>query len=173
MPDAKKPTATRKRAVEGGNLSSVATEAVTATPDISIREVLTRVEDVFKALGTDMLPGTVLPTGHRNNSREAAEYALADKLEKLAKERKAKAADAAEKAGVFGDPEEYVYGDTVMVFSDPNFSINVKMGKPSKMLKRELVEQCAVTFLGKKAPEFLEACQGERAATKQIIVSMK
>jgi hypothetical protein len=98
---------------------------------------------------------------------------LADKLSKLAAERLKKAAEAADNAGVFGDPADYKHGDTVMVFSDPNFSINVKMGKPSKMLKREKVEAAAVTYLGKKAPEFLKECQGERAATKTIIVSMK
>jgi hypothetical protein len=61
----------------------------------------------------------------------------------------------------------------VMVFNDPNFSINVKMGKPSTMIGREEVEAAAEKFLGKRASEFLEECKKPRSATKQIIVSMK
>jgi hypothetical protein len=162
------------RGEEGdNNLSSAAVTAVTVPDEVNIREVRTRIEDVFKALGTDDLPGTLIPFGQRNNSREAAEYVISDLLEKLATTRKKAASEAAEKAGVFGDPTTYVEGDTVMVFSDPNFSINVKMGRPSKMLGREEVELAASKYLGKKADEFLEECQKPRAATKQIIVSMK
>jgi hypothetical protein len=172
---AQEPTRPRQRAKRGvaeENLSSVAIEAVTPTED-NIREVLTRVEDVFNGLGTDAFPGTIIPAGSKNNAKEAADFVLADKLVKLAEERKKNASEAAEKSGVFGDPENYVLGDTVMVFSDPNFSINVKMGKPSKMIKKDLVQKAAEEFLGKKAAEFMEACLGDRAATKQIIVSMK
>lgn len=169
--DTPKKRAAAKKAEE--NLSSVAAEMVTVAEDGNIRDALARIEDVFNALGTDALAGTVIPAGSRNNAKEAAEFVLADKLKKLAETRLKNAAEAAEKAGVFGDPETYVHGDTVMVFSDPNFSINIKMGKPSKMLKREKVEKCAAEYLGKRAQEFLEKCQGERAATKQIIVSMK
>lgn len=158
---------------EDTNLSSVATEAVTPSPDTSIRDIRTRIEDVFNGLGTDALPGTIIPAGNRNNSREAAEFVISDILVKLATTRSKNAKEAAEKAGVFGNPEEYVAGETVMVFSDPNFSINIKKGRPSKMIKRELVEAAAVEYLGRKAPEFLEKCEGERAATTQIIVSMK
>ena len=153
-------------------LAPVAVEAVLPT-EANIREIRTRIEDVFNALGTESFPGTIIPAGSRNNSKEAAEYVLADLLSKLAGDRLKNALEAAEKAGVFGDKEDYVTGDTVMVFSDPNFSINVKMGKPSKMIKRERVEEAAAEYLGKRASEFLEACKGERAATKQIIVSMK
>lgn len=172
MVESRKPATRAKRGEPPENLSSLAVEAVTPTED-TIREIRTRIEDVFRGLGTESFPGTVIPAGAKNNSKEAADYVIADMLKKLAETRHKEAAEAAEKAGVFGDPADYVQGDTVMVFNDPNFSINVKMGKPSKMVKRELVEAAAATYLGKKAPEFLEACQGQRAATKQIIVSMK
>jgi hypothetical protein len=169
--------ATAKRGGNGGggsdNLSSAASVAVTVPNEVNIREVRTRIEDVFAALGTEALPGTVIPFGQRNNSKEAADFVIADLLEKLASKRKKLAHELAEKAGVFGEPSEYVEGDTVMVFSDPNFSINVKMGTPGKMLGREEVEAAAVKYLGKKAPEFLDECMKPRAATKQIIVSMK
>jgi hypothetical protein len=154
------------------NLSSVAAEMLAPT-EANIREIRSRIEDVFNALGTEQLPGTVIPVGKRNNSQEAGEYVLADLLSKLAGDRLKKATEAAEKAGVFGDKEEYVIGDTVMVFSDPNFSINVKMGKPSLMIKKDKVEAAASEYLGPKASEFMDKCKGERAATKQIIVSMK
>lgn len=163
----------RKAAARKEHLSSAADAAITATPEVNIREVRTRIEDVFNALGTDQLPGTIIPAGKRNNAKEAAEFVLADMLAKLATSRLKAAAEAAEKAGVFGDPDTYVPGDTVMVFSDPNFSVNVKMGKPSKMMGREQVEAAAKTYLGTKAAEFLEECFKPRAATKQIIVSMK
>lgn len=155
------------------NLSSVAADMLVATEGTSIREVRARIEEAFNALGTDALAGTVIPAGQKNNSREAADYVIADLLEKLATKRKKEALQAAEKAGVFGTAEDYVQGDTVMVFSDPNFSINVKMGNPSKMIGREEVEAAAEKHFGKKASEFLEECSKERAATKQIIVSMK
>lgn len=170
--------AVRKRRVlsikvpAGNNLSSVATEIISPT-EANIREVRARIEEAFNGLGTDKLPGTILPVGQKNNATEAAEFVIADMLSKLASTRLKAAAEAAEKAGVFGDPETYVQGDTVMVFSDPNFSINIKMGKSSKMMGREEVEAAASEFLGKKASEFLERCMKPRAATKQIIVSMK
>lgn len=157
------------------NLSSsseIAQEMVQPTDD-NIREIRQRIEEAFNALGTEQLPGTVFPVGSRNNSVEAVNFVVAEVLSKLAEARKKGAAEAAEKAGVFGDPDSYVLGDTVMVFNDPNFSINVKMGRPTKMINRELVEATAEKFLGKKASEFLEECFKERAATKQIIVSMK
>jgi hypothetical protein len=148
-------------------------EEISAPTEESIRTVLDRIEEAFFSLGTDKLPGTIIPVGGRNNAKEAGEFVVAERLKKLAEERLKNASEAAEKAGVFGDPEEYKNGETVMVFSDPNFSINVKMGKPSKMINRELVETNATVFLGKKATEFLETCFMPRAATKQIIVSMK
>lgn len=154
-------------------LSSVAVEAVTPTPDVSIREVRSRIEEVFNALGTEAFPGTMIPAGKSNNAREAADAVLADLLEKLASDRKKRAFEAAEKAGVFGNPDNYVTGDTVMVFSDPNFSINVKLGKPSTLLNREMVEAAASEFLGKRASEFLDRCKKPRAPMKQIIISMK
>jgi hypothetical protein len=168
----KRPEPQPEVVVDEDNLSSIAAEIVAPT-EVSIREVRARVEEAFFALGTEALPGTLIPVGQRNNAPQAAEFVIADMLAKLAASRLKSASEAAEKAGVFGDPSEYVIGDTVMVYSDPNFSINVKRGKPSKMLKRELVEQAAAKHLGKKASEFLDECQGERAATTQIIVSIK
>lgn len=160
--------------VAGDNLSSVASDIIAPTEEgISIREVRQRIAEAFAALGTNQLPGTIIPAGQRNNAQEAAEFVVADVLAKLAADRQKKASEAADKAGVFGDPAEYVIGDTVMVYSDPNFSINVKMGKPSKMLDRKAVEAAAAKYLGKKSEEFLAECQKDRAATKQIIVSMK
>lgn len=156
------------------NLSSseIAQEMVQPTDD-NIREIRQRIEEAFNALGTEQLPGTVFPVGSRNNSVEAVNFVVAEVLSKLAEARKKAAAEAADKSGVFGDPSSYVLGDTVMVFNDPNFSINVKMGRPTKTVNRELVEAAAEKYLGKKAAEFLEECFKERAATKQIIVSMK
>lgn len=156
------------------NLSSAATDIVTPPDEgVTIRTVMATVEEGFNAFGTEALPGTVVPCGQRNNTAEAAEYVLANKLVKLATDRLKKATEAAEKAGVFGDSSMYVEGDSVMVFSDPNFTISVKMGKPSKLINREAVEEAAAELLGKKAEEFLLRCYKPRKATSQIIVSMK
>lgn len=164
---------TVKRAVKAeDNLSSIAAE-ISAPTEVSIREVIARIEEAFTALGTPALPGTIVPCGQRNNAAEAAEFVLADKLVKLATDRMKNASQAADEAGVFGDPTSYVQGDTIMVFSDPNFTVSVKLGKPSKMLDREKVESAAVEYLGKRAPEFMKACMKDRAAPKTIIVSMK
>lgn len=163
--------------MNGDNLSSppvpsIAEEMVTPSED-TIREVRNRIEEAFNALGTEALPGTVIPLGSRNNSQEAADYVVADLLSKLAENRKKAALEAAEKAGVFGDPKEYIEGDTILVFNDPNFSINVKKGRPTKAINRELTEAAAEELLGKKSSEFLEKCMKDRKPTEQIIVSMK
>jgi hypothetical protein len=168
----KRPTLHIKAEGPKAHLSSVAAEAVLPT-EADIRVIRSRIEEVFNALGGEQFPGTIIPTGKHNNAKEAAEFVLADLLSKLATARLKKATEAAENAGVFGDKESYVEGDTVMVFSDPNFSINVKMGKPGKQLSREQVEVAASEYLGKKATEFLAKCFKRRAATKQVIVSMK
>jgi hypothetical protein len=158
---------------EETHLSSVAVELIQPT-EANIREIRSRIEEAFNAMGTDQLPGTIIPQGRSNNAREAADFVIADMLRKLAEGRMKNATEAAEKAGVFGDPEAYVEGDTVMVFSDPNFSINIKMGKPSKMIKRENVEAAIKAYVPQaKQSEALEACFGTRAATVQRIVSMK
>lgn len=159
------------------NLSSqpsVVQDMVKPTPEADIREVRQRVEEVFHAIGRPDLPGTIVPTGAKNNAAEAAEYVLATHLYNLASERKKKATEAAEKAGVFGDEEAYVEGSTVMVYSDPNYSINVKLGKPAKIINKGLLEAAALEILGpKKSEELLERAQKDRAPTKTIIVSMK
>ena len=139
----------------------------------SIREVRERIEAIFNALGTEANPETVIPAGTRNNSKEAAEYAIADLLEKLAANRKKKAKEAAEKAGVFGDPKEYVNGDTVMVWQSPQMAISVKSGNPSRMIGKEETQAALEKHLPKKAQDVLEECMKDRAATRQIIVSMK
>jgi hypothetical protein len=154
------------------NLSSIAAEIIAPT-EVSIREVRARIEEAFNGFGTEAFPGTIIPTGKKNNSAEASAFVIADALSKLATERLKKAHEAAEKAGVFGDPADYVQGDTVMVFNDPNYSINVKMGKPSKTINRELVEATAREYLGAKADEFLDKCFKDRKPTQQIIVSVK
>jgi len=164
--------ATRRPSPTQPEPESIAAEIIAPT-EANIRTVLARVEEAFTALGTEQLPGTIIPVGQRNNASEAGEFVLAERLSKLAAERLKKATEAAEKAGVFGDKTEYVNGETILVFSDPNFSINVKMGKPSRMINREQVEDAAHTFLGKKASEFLDQCFKPRAATKTIIVAMK
>lgn len=162
----------RRVKVEEDNLSPIA-GLMAASTEANIREVRARIEEAFNALGTEQLPGTLIPAGSKNNSREAADYVIADLLSKLAETRKKKALEVAEKAGVFGNKEDYVIGDTVMVFNDPNFSINVKMGSPTRMIGREETEAALVKYLGKKADEVLEECKKDRSATKQIIVSMK
>lgn len=178
MSDEKKKTTTKRPTLHikadgpKAHLSSVAVEAVLPT-EADIRVIRSRIEEVFNALGSEQFPGTIVPTGKHNNAKEAAEFVLADLLSKLATARLKKATEAAENAGVFGEKDTYVEGDTVMVFSDPNFSINVKMGKPGKQLGRSEVEAAAVEYLGKKSGEFLNKCFKPRAATKQIIVSMK
>lgn len=173
--ETKKAAKAEKEYVKGPALSEIAAEAVTEPEDTdhNIRLIRSRIGEVFFALGTESFPGTVIPMGSRNNSKEAADFVVADALAKLAAERLKKASEAAEKSGVFGDPDTYVEGDTVMVFSDPNFSINVKMGKPSQNINREQVEAAAKEYLGKRAEEFMEKCMKPRKATKQIIVSMK
>jgi hypothetical protein len=148
-------------------------EEIAQPTEESIRTVLSRIEEAFFALGTDKLPGTIIPVGGRNNAKEAGEFVIADRLSKLATDRLKKAVEEADKSGVFGDPSEYRNGETVMVFADPNFVINVKLGKPGKNINREKVEAAATVFLGKKSSEFLEQCFSTRAAAKQIIVAMK
>lgn len=153
---------------------STIVQEVSAPTEDTIREVLARIEEAFNALGTDQMPGTIIPAGSKNNSREAAEFVVADRLSKLAETRKKQASEAAEKAGVFGTTDNYIVGDTVMVWNDPNFSINVKLGRPSKMIGREETQAVLLSNFGvKKAAELLEECMKDRSATKQIIVSMK
>lgn len=154
------------------NLSSIGAAIISPT-EVSIREVMSRVEDAFFGLGTEKLPGTIIPTGAKNNAKEAAEYVIADKLVKLAATRLKAASEAAEKSGVFGDKDDYVAGETVMVFADPHFSINVKKGRPGQMLNKDLVAAAAEEYLGKRSQEFMDKCQKERAAPTQIIVSVK
>lgn len=156
------------------NLSSVAEEMVKPTNGDDIREVKARIEEVFHAVGTDKLPGTVIPKGSKNNSTEAAEYALASHLRNLANDRFKAATEAAEKAGVFGDEADYVEGSTVMVYSDPNLSVNVKLGKPAKIINKGQLEEAVYEILGqKKGDELMERAMKARAPTKTIIVSMK
>lgn len=141
----------------------------------SIRDVNDRVTALFSALGTEAMPDTVFPTGqaNKNNSKEAAEFALADRLRKLATDRFDAAKEAAEKAGVFGNMKELVPNETSMTWQCPFFTVSIKVGKPTEAINREATEVAADKYLGKKAEEFMAECKKARAPNKQIIVSMK
>lgn len=141
----------------------------------SARSVMDQVESWFANIGTPLLPETVMPVPpNRNNGQEAAEYAVAEKLAKLAEKRKKAAYEAAAKAGVFGDEDSYKEGDTVTVWQSPYINVAVKMGSPSKMIGKEETHAALEAHLPKgKVADVLEECLKERAATKQIIVSIK
>jgi hypothetical protein len=150
-----------------------ATASVSADEHPSVRDIKDRVEALFNALGTDAMPETCYPTGGRNNGAEAAEYVLAEQLAKLADKRKKEAFEAAQKKGVFGDPKEYVAGETQIVWASGAYVISMKVGNPTFAINRENTEAAAEKYLGKKADEFLEACKQERKPTQQVIVSLK
>lgn len=142
--------------------------------DHNIRAVKERIDALFSAIGTEAMPETVFPSGNRNNSTEAAEYAIADVLLKLAKNRHKSATEKGQAAGIFGDEKDYVANETVIVWQSPSFSINVKKGQPSKMIGKEETEAAILKAVGpKRCAEIMQECMKERAATKQIIVSMK
>lgn len=142
---------------------------------LSARAVMEKVEEWFKTIGTEGLAETVMPVPpNRNNGPEAAEYAIADKLAKLAEKRKKEAFEAAQKAGVFGDVEDYIAGDTVTVWQSPYLNVSVKMGNTSKMIGKEETIAALETHLPKgKVAEVMEECMKTREASKQIIVSIK
>lgn len=140
---------------------------------LSVKDTLDRIEALFNAIGTDQNPDTILPAGNKNNHKEAAEFALAERLKKLAENRFKKAAEAAKEAGVLGDEDNYRNGETVMVWQCPDFSVSVKSGNPSKQIGKEEVKAAADKFLGRKSADFMKECFKDRAPTRQIIVSMK
>lgn len=148
-------------------------EAIVEGVGPSIRDIKDRIEALFHAIGSDRMPDTCFPGHSKNNSTEANEYALADLLEQLAKKRKKAASEAAAKAGVFGDPDKYVNGETVMVWQSPHLAISVKTGNPTRMLGKEETEAAIRKHLPRKFDEVMDECMKDRAATKQIIVSMK
>lgn len=140
-----------------------------------VRAVVARIEDVFKALGTDHAPDTKLPVAkNRNNAEEAAEFVLSEKLRKLAEDRYKTAKEAAAKAGIFGDDSEYVEGETVMTWNSPHYVVSMKVGKSSQMIDKGRVEATLHKYLGReKAEAALEECLKPRAGAKSIIVSLK
>src|SRR5690242_6647607 len=83
-----------KREPEPSEDGSLVEEITTETGD-SIREVLSRIDEAFNALGTEKLSGTVIPVGSKNNAKEAGEFVVADRLAKLATTRLKNAAEAA------------------------------------------------------------------------------
>lgn len=143
--------------------------------DKDTRAILTNIEQTFADIGTDVLPGTKLPVAERrNNAEEAAEFVMADKLKKLAENRYKKAKEAAAKAGIFGDEKTYKAGDAVLVWNSPHYAISMKLGAPSTMVDRQLVETTLVNHLGQeKGQAAMEECLKERAGAKQIVVSIK
>lgn len=140
-----------------------------------VRAVISRIEDIFNAVGTSQLPDTVLPRAkNRNNADAAAEFVLADKLRKLADARHKAAKEKAEREGVFGEEEQYVAGESVIVWQSPFYTISMKLGNETKMVNREKVEETLRTYLPReKAEEAFEKCMKPREPARQIIVSMK
>lgn len=141
----------------------------------SIREAIKNVSDAFFAIGSEAMPTTVLPRAkNRNNAEEAAEFVLSKRLAELANDRLKKAEEAAERAGIFGKPEDYEEGSTVQTWQSPHYSVGVKLGKESKMINKDLVEATFLENFGsEKTGNLLEACMKPRAAPKQKIVLMK
>ena len=149
-----------------------------------IRKVKECVEYLFNALGkagkVDVdgkkvdFSGTVIPAGNKNTSEAASEFFVADLLRKAAEERFKKAKKEAEEQGILGSEESYVEGETVMAWNSPDFTINVKKGKPSEMIDREAITAAINEALPKeKAAAVLKAGMKPRKGTTTITTAMK
>jgi hypothetical protein len=171
----KTPRKTLSITTEPKEAKAPATPTPEVEQDTDVRAVLDKIETCFGFIGTNEMPGTILPVAkNRNNALEAAEFVLADKLKKLAENRYKQAKEAASKAGIFGDENDYKEGDAVLVWNSPHYAVSMKVGKSSTMVDREKVEATLAKYLGhEKSQVAFEECLKERAGAKQVIVSMK
>lgn len=143
--------------------------------DTNLSAIKAKLEERFSFLGTDFQPDTVVPRPrNRNNGDEASEYITAEILKKAAEDRFKAAQEAAEAAGVFGDRSEYKDGETRMVYQTPHYVISVKVGKSSKAINKEKVEETLSELVAKeKLASTLAKCMKPRAAPVQFISALK
>lgn len=141
----------------------------------SVSAIKSNIEEWVRNIGTSVLPETVMPRPkNRNNGDEASAYIEAEIILKAAEERFKEAKEAADKVGVFGDRAEYKEGETRMVYQTPAYVISVKVGKSSKAINKERVEETLSKYLAKdKVADALDECMKPRSAPVQFISALK
>ena len=128
----------------------------------------------INAFGTEKLPQTQFPVARsKNNGYAAAEFVLWDHVARRCNKRLEQAAEQAAKEGVFGDPSEYVEGETQMTFNSAEYSISVKKNAGSKVIDKELVEAVLKEVAPNKWQELYDRCFKPRAGAAMRIVSLK
>jgi len=138
-------------------------------------EARNAMEDIFKRIGTDEFPETILPAGNKNTAAEAREFATAQALKKMADSRFKEAEEKARALGILGSEDEYVEGQTRIVYSTPSFDITAKRNKGSKQLDKDLL-QAALAEHGISAAKLLEimtSASKPRKGATQIEVALK
>jgi hypothetical protein len=128
----------------------------------------------INAFGTEKLPQTQFPVSRsHNNGQAAAEFAMWDHVARRCNKRLEQAAEQAAKEGVFGDPSDYVEGETQMTYNSAEFSISVKKNAGSKVIDKALVEAVLREVAPHKWQELFDRCHKPRAGAAMRIVSLK
>ena len=141
---------------------------------MTMQPVIEAIAAEFNAIGTEVKPETVVDAGRSNSADAAAEYMLARILMDQAKARLDAATKQALERGILGNEAEIAEGNTVMTFNCPNFTINLKKGRSSQILDKDMVKDNAVKHFGeKRANELLAESLKPRKATVQIFCAVK
>jgi len=140
----------------------------------SAKDALDAVDAILSALGTDKFEPTVVPYAkHRNNGKAAADFVLWDHIKRFAEKRAKETEEVAAAQGVFGNPDNYVPGETSLIYQSPGFTISIKKGHDTKMVNKDQVIEVLKELKPERHPEYLERCMKPRAGPTQKIISLK
>lgn len=142
----------------------------------SAREALKKVEEAFAKIGTDKMPTTLVPSGSKNTSEAAAEYATAKHLAQLAAERLKAAEARAYAEGVLRNRDELEEGMATVVWTSGSFDVTQKRARNGLQLDKDKLLETLSNAPGigaARAGRLIADSQSLRQGAVTITVALK
>jgi hypothetical protein len=130
------------------------------------------IHEAFSDIGKSST--TKMPDNNKNTYPIAAEFAIAKQLRSMAEKRWDVAKKAAANAGILGDDDDYIVGDTVVVFNCQHFDVTAKKANPSRGLdKAQLMVEMLKHLPEKKVAAIMKAAEKENKGAVTFDIAYK
>jgi hypothetical protein len=132
------------------------------------------INKLFREIGTDAQPDTVIDAGSKNTAPLAVEFAIAEQGRSYWNKRYEEAKKRAKEAGILGTEEDYSEGDTVVTWSSPAFDITAKKARGGEQVTVGAMKSALAKHVPQaKANAVIADCVTEKKGAVTISVAMK
>lgn len=132
------------------------------------------IQRLFKQIGTDALPDTVIDAGKKNTAPVAVRFAIAEQGRSYWNKEFEEAKKAAKEAGILGSDDDYVTGETRVVASFSSFDITAKKANASEVVDKTALMNALNKHASASVREkVLSECIKERKGAVTISVALK